>query len=541
MNRKQRRAKQKTTQRRQGKAKSAGPARFAAGQPMPMPEARRLLEGARAAVAAEKYFEAYQAYRRLFDSQYANPALLVEATVPLIRSDALSEAEAFSELGTQRFADSAIAWNQLGQAKLNVGRPEAALAAYQRALELDDTLAQAWAGISQVQERLHRLDDALVSIDRAIEVTPGKVFLSYCRGIVLRRLGRLDEALAQQRAVLDDTDDAKTQHLAWCEIASIYQRQDDPAAARDAYRAAKEVQAPLRSAHLAKFADFQRNAEARFVGFDAPTARAWYEQPLDPDSRGKGQQAFLIGHPRSGTTLTEQVLAAHPNAVTLDEREAFVQVESTILGLVPTVETLNAATIEQAQRFGQAYTKEAARYLNEPVGGRLLVDKRPDSVLLLPTILRMMPRSRVVVVIRDPRDVCASCYEQSFQLGVISAQFHSIESTCRYYAWFMSFWLRMREILPSAMWHEVRYEDLVENTESTARALIDFVGLPWEDGVLAFTEKAAKRVVSTPSYAAVAKPITGSAVGRWRAYADEFATQADTLAPYLEAFGYDES
>ncbi|MFI4860018.1 MAG: sulfotransferase [Phycisphaerales bacterium JB063] len=530
MSRKQRRAQAKA----RGQRKVDRPGQRAGG----VDEAR--LAAARGMLQSGLFAQGYAAYRSLIFDPPGSAALVPELVQLLFQRGALAEAEALATRASERFPADAAVWLQLGHARQKIGRADKAIEAYQRSLALEPGSAHAWAAIAQVHERLHRPDAALEAIDKAIALLPTSYPLAHCRGVILRRLGQADEAMRIQRGVLDDAPerDAAMRHAAWRELSLLHHAGGDTEASRRALASAKEAQAPLRAPYLNSFAGYQREVARRFAGFDADVAQAWSRDMTSHAEAPPTRHAFIVGHPRSGTTLTEQVLAAHRGVLTLDEREVLPHVEASVFNGPPTIDQLDRVSPQQRETLGQLYGAEAERYLGGSIGGRLLIDKRPDTLLMWPTLLRMMPASKVLVVIRDPRDVCASCYRQGFELGVISAQFHSIASACGYYAWFMSHWLLLRDLLPASMWLEVRYESLVSDCEGTARAVTDFLGLEWDDAVMSYQDLASQRLISTPSYTAVSQRPHTDAIGGWRAFAEEFEASKPVLRPYLDAFDY---
>jgi hypothetical protein len=197
-------------------------------------------------------------------------------------------------------------------------------------------------------------------------------------------------------------------------------------------------------------------------------------------------------------------------------------------------------------RLDEALLAEArARYfhlteavLREPIGARTLLDKNPELTLLIPVIARVFPETKIVFALRDPRDVCLSCFMQALPMNSVSVSYLTLEQTCRKYAVVMRSWLTVRPLLANP-WMETRYEDTVTGLEGEARRLLEFLGLPWEDKVLKFYEHARKKHVRSPTYEAVTKPVHSGAVGRWRHYEKFFEPHADVLEPLVREFGYD--
>jgi hypothetical protein len=177
--------------------------------------------------------------------------------------------------------------------------------------------------------------------------------------------------------------------------------------------------------------------------------------------------------------------------------------------------------------------------LNEPVGERMHLDKNPAFTLLLPAVLRLFPEMKLLIALRDPRDVVLSCFMQYLPLNTNSVCYLSLERTAERYAVDLGVWRRLREWLPASQWLEVRYEDTVANIERESRRSLEFLGLPWDAQVLDYRERLKTKPVASPTYEAVAKPLYTSSIGRWRNYERYFATSLRQLEPFAKAFGYD--
>ena len=195
------------------------------------------------------------------------------------------------------------------------------------------------------------------------------------------------------------------------------------------------------------------------------TIRGWRRE--GSAAPGRYRLAFLGGHPRSGTTLLEQILGAHPGVAAFDEPMAFVQEVSDKLAppeapAASTLKALNALTAAQRARFQQRYLKSLLREGAETPAAEVLLDKNPSPTALLHLWLRMFPDLKVIVALRDPRDVIVSCYFQNLILNTTNSNFLSLDRTARHYADLMDVWLRLRE-LGGFDWMETRYEDLVDH------------------------------------------------------------------------------
>lgn len=236
---------------------------------------------------------------------------------------------------------------------------------------------------------------------------------------------------------------------------------------------------------------------------------------------------FIVGMPRSGSTLVEQILAAHPGVHGAGELNELAWVLKDLAPWLPADDRLPEAAprlpAEAWGELGRRYLGHLRRYDDDALR---IVDKMPFNYLHVGAIRRMLPRARIIHTVRDPRDTCVSCYLTSFRHARgFSFDMADLAGTWRLYDELMSHW---RDVCPDAFL-DVRYEDLVDDTESGARRLIDYLGLEWDDACLRFSEST--RTVTTASRAQVRSPVYRTSIGRWRRYADHLAPLIDALPP----------
>ena len=194
---------------------------------------------------------------------------------------------------------------------------------------------------------------------------------------------------------------------------------------------------------------------------------------------------------------------------------------------------------EQIEQLRMLYFDEVARQIKRDPEA-ILVDKLPLNIVKIPLIWRVFPRSRFILVLRHPCDVCLSCFMQSFLVNQAMANFFTLENTARTYAKVMGLWQNFERMLP-LNYRRIRYEDMVEDLEGETRMLLDFLGVGWDDAVLDHVEHARRRgVINTPSYHQVTQPVYRDAKFRWKRYARELEPVMPILRPYIELFGYTE-
>jgi hypothetical protein len=252
--------------------------------------------------------------------------------------------------------------------------------------------------------------------------------------------------------------------------------------------------------------------------------------------------AILCGHPRSGTTLLEQVLDSHPGMLTAEEThilhdEAYLPLSRGFTAEASVFEVLESAPVSRLRQSRENYFRYTELYLSKPRGDKLLIDKNPALNTLIPAAVRIFPEVKFLIALRDPRDVCLSCFMQSLSPNPISSAYLSLEGTVTQYLSVMGLW---RTLLPRLQnpFIEVRYEEMVGDLEATSRKVLEFLGVPWDTRVLYFHEHARTKSLRSPSYAEVTKPVTKRAIGRWQNYRRHMEPYLARLEPMMKTLGY---
>jgi hypothetical protein len=234
--------------------------------------------------------------------------------------------------------------------------------------------------------------------------------------------------------------------------------------------------------------------------------------------------------------LLDTLLMGHP-AVHVLEEEPILQKVGAALGDFARLPGLCAAELD---RLRALYFTELDAFDPE-ARGRMVVDKLPLNILGAPLIHRLFPGAKLIFAERHPCDVALSCYMQHFEVNDAMANFLDLGDAAGLYDLVLAFWTKCRETLPLDV-HVLRYEALVADKEGEMRALLDFLGLDWDEAVLDNQGTAVKRgLIATPSYAQVAQPIYKRASGRWQRYRAQMAPVLPILMPWAERMGYESS
>ena len=401
----------------------------------------------------------------------------------------------------------------LGRSLSALGRYDEAESVYRRA----PSHAAAWLERGQMLERGNRLDRLPALI---VEAAAQGMRFPYLDALALEREGRTREALIEARKAPDD-DPVRRALL----IGRLADKAGETALAFEASVEMNRLVAASRPGAREAAASYRAHVSALVDMLTPDYAARW--APVKSGERPA--PIFLVGFPRSGTTLLDTLLMGHGDLHVLEE--------------VPLLER-SAAALGDFARLPDLDAAETARLRDlyfealPPAGNKRVVDKLPLNLLGAPLIHRLFPDAKFIFAERHPCDVVLSCLMQNFDLNPAMANFLDLRDAADLYDLVLGFWTRAREILPLDV-HTVRYEALVEDKEAEMRALLVFLGLTWDPAVLDNKAIALRRgPIATPSYAQVAQPIYTRASGRWERYRGQLAPVLPILARWAEAMDY---
>lgn len=499
--------------------------------------------------------------------------------------DALEHSDAALALAPN-YAD---AWNNRGNVLCDLKRWQDALASYDRAIALQPALAQSHLGRGNALRRLSRYDEALTAYHRALTLKPGNAETLCNWGVALAELNRFDAAEAKfRRAIalnpgfaeaynnlglilkirgrLAEAREAIDQAIRLSPATTSYYDnlgEIKSFAAGDPHIAAMErlaknaVALPTSNRihlhfalakayeHTARFEDAFRQLRAanalkrRQIAYDesATLARmertsAVFTRAFITARRASGAPSpvpvFIVGMPRSGTTLIEQILASHPDVCGAGELGLFEQAARAVSNALGDTRRFPDATLAMSSKH---FRTLATHYLDgllriAPRASRI-VDKMPGNFLFTGLIHLALPNAAIIHAVRDPIDTCVSCFSVHFTSG--QPHTYDLAELGRYYRHYRDLMAHWHRVLPTGRLFEVRYEELVDDMESVARCLVTHCGLAWNARCLDFHRT--ERPVRTASAAQVRQPIYKSSVGRWRRYENLLGPLLSELEP----------
>lgn len=504
------------------------------------------IDKAQQAWSERRYDDALHFYEQALSRNPRNAVLLVDVARAYALRYRYADAERLTALAQSLHPDDARLQQMLGHSYVLVQQFDRAIACYRRSLELDPSSParpRILLELAQMHERLHQLDAARQCVAEALELAPRLERAHYALAVIDRRDGDCDRAEARLRHLIESGQAAPgVLGDAWYQLATLADAGGRYDEAYDALVRAKEIFSRAASRHRYDAADISRVSRRTIAALTPDHFSRWSASgaSLEPLP---GKLALLTSHPRSGTTLLEQVLDSHPGATSADELQIMTELVYLPLAqqappTAPMPAAFDLAGADQLNALRRGYWSAMEGALRQSLAGRLLVDKNPELTTLTPLIARVFPEMKIVFALRDPRDVVISCFMQQLPLNPVSVHYLTLEDTAKKYAATMRAWLKIRDMIQNP-WIEVRYEDTVADLERQARSVLGFLGLAWDDAVLDYHRRAREKHVHSPTYEAVTRSVYSSSIGRWRHYAEQLEPYQEILRPFVEAFGYD--
>ena len=442
----------------------------------------------------------------------SNTERLVAEAVERHRQGKLTRAKAIYQQVVEQSPGHALAWFGLGSVNAQLGEAYEAIVQIERAMALTGPRAEYHHNIAEAKSSVGRFEEADAHFREAIRLRPDyhEAYFNYANA---KRFEPHDELHGRVRAQIDRADlsveSRRYLHFAAGKLCDDIGHYD---AAFEHYRTANRLRA----------AEFDSAGYRAFVDASIEAFTRGPRTAVRP--RGDPHFVFVVGMPRSGTTLVEQILASHSAVFGAGELPDVVAITAEI-GKHATdtdyPQCMVTISPEVAPGYGRAYRQRVAGLER---GVERYIDKQPNNFRFLGLIRAMLPGAAIIHCRRDPLDTCLSCYFQNFRSG--QEWSFDLQDLATYHAGYrrlMAFW--SGHLDPPML--EVEYETLVEQPEAVAREMIRHIGLEWEPGCLDYRNT--RRIVQTASRWQVRQPITHRAVGRARAYAAHQDELVDAL------------
>lgn len=415
----------------------------------------------------------------------------------------------------RRFPEDLSLRIELGLALIGAGRNDDARAELEAAAASEPGFGEAHLELGLLYEHLNQIDQLDALIEGVSEPCVERDFLK-CWS--LRRHNRFAEAKTLADQIPDTINPVRTAQLR-AEIADRLGEEDE------AFRQFSLMNAASAAATLPPATSYRAMIEAQTEAMVAPLER------IDP-AGSMPDPVFVVGFPRSGTTLVDTLLDNLPNLQVFEEQPMLAQIDAEFPDLALSTDA------DRVARARLRYRALAAELEGSAVGRRL-VDKHPLHMTRLPLIYRLFPDAKVIMVERHPADVVLSCFMANFLLNTAMRSFTDLDETARTYDAVLANYTRARQLVPLSV-HEVRYERMIADLEGEMRPLLAFIGEEWREDVLDNQASAARRgTVRTASYAQIGQPIYQRAVDRWVRYRRHLEPVLPIIAPWIDRLGYE--
>lgn len=429
------------------------------------------------------------------------------------------------------------AWLERGYTLDALRLENAAAESYRRALALDPNLAPALGKLADAAAKAGRVEEARALAIRGLGINACEPSAVFALATVEIEGGEIELAAARLRHLLTQRlkDEDLTRSLTL--LGDVLDKQGRYPEAFDAYLEAQEIFRSSFANTLAPSAERpSHRAYVEKIAAQVEASRPLAALAAAPSVPGAAAtHIFLLGYPRSGTTLVENILASAAGVVALEEHPTFTDIDQALVaadGTMPDLDALDQASLDELRAKYWLRVRRAAG----DVEGRAFVDMNPYNGIKLPLIARLFPAARILIMRRDPRDVVLSCFRINFTPSKGAYDLSNLESAARHYDALMRLIEICRQRLPLA-YHEVRYDRLVADFETTVRAMAGFAGLEWTEDFRAFDKTAQARGVRTASATQVRRGLYDGG-GRWRRYEEQLRPILPILAPWVERFGF---
>ncbi len=418
-----------------------------------------------------------------------------------------------------------------GWTLLAMGEVADARAAFEQALTLDPRHAKALGNLASIAVRTGDAETARAYAQRALALEPSQIVAltalaaaDAAQGDLASGERRLRQAIAAPRI------EPHERAVALGELGDVLDGLDRPGDAFEAYAASN---AGFRALYARAWSGKETSlgqAERLIEAFQHASPALWRRSTAPAATSDMGGHVFLVGFPRSGTTMLGQALAMNPNVVTLEEEAPLADAVEAFIRTPDGAARLAGLDMAGIEHFAQLYCQRVRRVVGD-VAGKVVVDKLPMNALALPLMVKLFPTAKILVLRRDPRDVVLSCFRRRFAINSTTVEFLTLEGAARLYDAVM----RLMDVYGQVLDLDLRtqsYEKLVHDFNGETKAICAFIGLAWAPEMVDFAGRAGD--ISTPSAAQLARGLNTEGVGQWRRYRDALAPVMPILTPWVE-------
>lgn len=487
----------------------------------------------------------------------------------LVQTQRFKLAKSLLYKATQINPNYAAAHNNLGATLKELGEYQNAINCCQKAIKLNPSYAEAHYNLGLVFKELRELKKAISCFKKAIQIHPSYIIahqnlmeayektnqerelksaisnaqtlikdnsiIKLYEGILLRRNEKFVEAKNCLELISFETNETNKEILRVSTLAKCYDRIGNTDKAFNYFKKANLLSQSTKMKNFDKN-KYLQEIKIRKEFFKKSNIEKW---PTLKQPDNEPSPIFIIGFPRSGTTLLDTILRSHPLIEVIEEQFMVEQLINS-LNQLPNggLEDLKEIENEQIIKIRKTYFESLESQIQNKNNTKLYIDKLPLNIIHVGEIVRIFPNAKFIVSLRHPCDCVLSCFMQDFELNDAMANFLNLDDAAHLYDAVMNLWTQYTSIF-LINYHEVKYENLIENFEPTVRSILNFLELSWDDSVLNYLITAKKRDrIATPSYYQITKPIYSYAIGRWQRYKKQTSNIYPILEGWIKKFNY---
>ena len=428
------------------------------------------------------------------------------------------------------------AHNNLGVVLKEVGKYQKAINCFERAIENQPNFRLAHQNLMDIYEVTNQEKELRTAILKARTLLKDNPITKLFEGILLNRNEKFVEAKKCLETISFKASEINKEILRFSTLAKCYDRIGDSDKAFSYFTKTNNLVLQQTDVKIFNKNRYLQKIKTRRKFFTKSKVNKWSNLKL---SDKRQDPTFLVGFPRSGTTLLDTILDSHPMIEVLEEKN-MVEKFINSLSELPSggLDDLENMQSDQLKKIRDIYFNSLEQMVKNKDNSKLYIDKLPLNIIYVGEIFRIFPNAKFILSLRHPCDCVLSCFMQNFKLNDAMANFLSLDDAAYLYDSVMNLWTQYTSIF-SINYYEIKYENVVENLESTVRSILNFLELPWDNSVLEYLKTAKKRDrIATPSYTQVIKPIYSHASGRWKRYIKKNSNIYSILEPWIKKFNY---
>ncbi len=431
--------------------------------------------------------------------------------------------------------DYAEAHFNLGNALHSLGKLEEAVASYNKALAIKPDYAESYSNLCEIYEKNNMAAELKKTLHQAQEALPrDNPHLLYRMAQFASSEKRLEDTRSFLELIDPENLPLKIRPGHSELLAKTYDKLGQFSNAFTQFEITNEMTKKASEAIQFSGHHYYRNVSQLSKSWSNLAKIRW---PVKQESATQHSLAFLVGFPRSGTTLLDSILRSHPEVSVIEEKP-MVEAMLAHIGKLPTADFVTSLNDDQIADLRKVYFEELYSHVNSDSLLKHIIDKLPLNIKDVGLIHRVFPNSKFILTLRHPYDCVLSCFMQSFKLNNAMANFLTLQQSAKLYNAIMTLWMHYTRTLDLEV-GTLKYEDLVQDLQGTVEPLLSFLGLDWHDNLLNYQQTALSRgEISTPSYSQVTQNLYKQAIGRWKNYQEQMEGALPLLEPWVKRFGY---